>query len=168
MKKIRFFIISMMLILALSACGNGNRSNSNKKTTEYNENSMVDIYYPKNNNVVAANEKYQIKQPDSVSAALEEIMLCMKNYLDERMTYNTYLLDADSNLTLHFVCNGEYNREYTLLAKAAVCQTVFQIKEINSINIVISDSADKILEENFYLRNSFYFYEYEDEELINQ
>ena len=168
MKKIRYFIISIMLVLVLSACENGNSSSNNKKTTENNENGVVDIYYPNDNNVAAAKEKYQIKQPDSVPAALEEIMLCMKNYLDEGMTYNTYLLDVDSNLTLEFVCNGEYNREYILLAKAAVCQTVFQIKDINSISIVIYDSANQILEENFYLRNSFYFYEYEDEELINQ
>lgn len=157
MKKTLSFLFLVLLLVSITACGK-----SNKEEIPTNENSMVDIYYPKDKEVVISDEKYQIKQPDSVSYSVEELMVCLMDRLDERMEYHTYLIDGDNNVTLWFVCSGEYNREYMLLAKAAVACTLFQIESINSVSIKVSDEAGNSIGDNLYLRDSFYFYDYEN------
>lgn len=158
MKKSLVLALVLMLLFALTGCG---KDSKNEVTT--NENSMVDIYYPNGNSVVKSDEKYQIKQPDSVSYSVEELMACIMNKLDSSIEYNTYLIDADNNVTLQFVCNDAYDREYFLLAKASVVETLFQIEAINSVNIKVFDKTGTSIGDNLYLRDSFYFYDYEDE-----
>ena len=155
MKKLLIMVLAMMLPFFLGGC----KDKGDSTAVQSNENSMVDIYYPEDNNVVKLEDKYQIKQPDSISASVEEIMLQLMEKLDERMEYHTYLIDADNNVTLQFVCNREYNKEYLLLAKAAIVETLFQIEDINSVTIKISDAAGNVIADNLFLRNSFYFYE---------
>lgn len=158
MKKSLVLALVLMLLFALTGCG---KDSKNEVTT--NENSMVDIYYPNGNSVVQSDEKYQIKQPDSIPYSVEELMTCLMDRLDDRMKYHTYLIDADNNVTLQFVCNGDYNREYLLLAKASVVETLFQIEAINSVNIKVFDEMGNSVDDNLYLRDSFYFYDNEDE-----
>lgn len=158
MKKYVLMLILIFGALSFSAC----KKEDTPKTTEANENSMVNIYYPGAESVITGKERYQIKQPDSVTSSVEELMTCLMPYLDDRMEYHTYLLDGDDNLTLQFVCNGEYDKEYMLLSYAAITRTLFQVKDINSISISVTDLQGDTLENNFYLRNSFYFYDYQD------
>ncbi len=130
--------------------------------------SMIDIYYPQENNIIKSKEQYQLKQPDSVSASVEEIMTVLMTKLDEEMTYSTYMLDSKNNLTLNFQFLEEYSAEYKLLATAAITKTLFQVEDINGIQITITDSQGKVLSDNFYLRESFYFYDYEENEDLNE
>ncbi len=164
MKKILIMLLAMLMLFSFTAC-----KQDDDEVEEYttNENSMIEIYYPTDNKVVKSEEKYQIKQPDSVSAAVEEIMLCLKEKLDESLEYHTYMLDGDNNVSLEFTSNGEYNTEYILLAKAAVVQTIFQVKDIKSVNIKITDIGGNVISENHFLRDSFYFYDYVEDETLN-
>lgn len=152
---ITFFLL---ICFSMTSCGE-----NKEKNVATNEKSMVDIYYPEENGIVKSDERYQIKQPDSISYSVEEIMTCLMDRLDERMEYHTYMIDGDNNISLQFVCNGEYNREYQLLAKAAVVETIFQIDAINSVTIHVSDESGDVLTDNLYLRDSFYFYDYNEE-----
>ncbi len=160
MKKILILIMTITMVLSLVGCGEKEK----KKEDDSKANGVVDIYYPEDKGVVKDKETYQIKQPDSLSASVEELMACLMDKLDERMEYHTYLIDADNDVTLQFVCNGEFNREYMLLAKAAIVETLFQIESINSVSIYIADVNGNSIAENLYLRGSFYFYDYEEEQ----
>lgn len=161
MKRYILMLVMAFAVIFTTSCNKEEKAESTEPT-ELNENSMADIYYPDVKQVVKGEKRYQLKQPDSISSSVEELMACIMSYLDERMEYHTYLLDGDDNLTLQFTCNGEYDKEYMLLSYAAVTRTLFQIKDINSISIALSDAQGDIIESNFYLRNSFYFYDYQD------
>lgn len=163
MKKLLLMLSAMIMMISFTAC----KQDDEEAVVQTNENSMIEIYYPADNKVVKSDEKYQIKQPDSVSASVEEIMLQLKDKLDDSMEYHTYMLDGENNVSLEFVSNGDYNTEYILLAKAAVVETLFQIDDIKSVNIKISSNGGNVLSDNRFLRDSFYFYDYVEDETLN-
>ena len=163
MKKILIAILALLMCFSFCSC----KKKENEANVQLSENSMADIYYPKGNKVVKSEEQYQIKQPDSLSASVEELMLQLKDKLDESMEYYTYLIDADNNVSLEFISQGEYNREYILLAKAAVVETLFQMEGINSIKIKISDVDGNVIGEDSYMEDSFYFYDYSENDDLN-
>lgn len=158
MKRSLVITFFLLLCFSMTSCGE-----NKEKSVSTNEKNMVNIYYPEGNGIVKSDEKYQIKQPDSISYSVEEIMACLMDELDDRMEYHTYMIDGDNNITLRFVCNGEYNREYLLLAKAAVVETIFQIDAINSVTIYVYDESGGVLTDNLYMRDSFYFYDHNEE-----
>ena len=164
MKKSILAFLLTILMLSLAGCGKSNTSDTPQTVVG----SMIDIYYPEENNIIKSKEQYQLKQPDSVSASVEEIMAVLVTKLDEEMTYSTYMLDSKNNLTLNFQFLEEYSAEYKLLATAAITKTLFQVEDINGIQIIITDSQGKVLSDNFYLRESFYFYDYADNDNLNE
>lgn len=162
MKKIVSIFLSLLLMLTLTACGD-----KKEKTTivEQTGSGMIDIYYPMNNKVVKSETPYQIKQPDSVSASVEEVMAAIMVYLQEDMTYYTYMLDADNRVSLELAMVEDYDSVFTLLADASIVKTLFQIKEIQGVRIHLVDKDGNEIEDSMYTSDSFYFYDYEDQNL---
>lgn len=120
---------------------------------------MISIYYPGNTQILKDKEPYQIKQPDSITVSVEEIMAAMSGKLEqEKIQYHTYMIDADNNVTLEFTLTGEYDKEYFLLARAAVTKTLFQLEDINNIIIILDDDIGQVLLNESYGRDSFYYY----------
>lgn len=120
---------------------------------------MINIYYPGNTQILKDNEPYQIKQPDSITVSVEEIMAAMSGKLkQEKIQYHTYMIDADNNVTLEFTLTGEYDKEYFLLARAAVTKTLFQLEDIKNIIIILDDDNGQVLLNESYGRDSFYYY----------
>lgn len=139
-----------------TACGKTGES-GDTDTEELGEN-MISIYYPEGIQILKDNEPYQIKQPDSITVSVEEIMVAMSEKLEqEKIQYHTYMIDADNNVTLEFILTGEYDKEYFLLTRAAVTKTLFQLENIKSIIIILDDNGEILLKES-YGRDSFYYY----------
>ena len=164
MKKIKLIYLTILIMLLSSAC----KKEEEKISVVQTGGGMIDIYYPEGYQVVKAKEQYQIKQPDSVSACVEEIMTQYVYLLDEGLVYHTYLIDTDNNVTLQFVSEFEGEKEYELLAKAAITETMFQIDDIKSVSIVISNLSGDVISSDLYLRDSFYFYDYQDTSLNSE
>lgn len=149
-------IIGMMLIC--TACGGQQKQ---VQVPSGSDESKIYIYYPDGNKIVRDTEQYQIKLPDSVSSAVEETMAVLLQKLDSNMVYHTYMLDGDNNLTLDFTLDKVQAKERILLTDAAICETLFQIDAIHSINILFFNSDGEELRNNAYTRDSFYFYDYD-------
>lgn len=165
MKKYLMLLMAGMLLF-VTACGKS--KDSVAIVENQNENSIY-IYYPVADGIETHDDMYQIKQPDSLSAAVEETMAAIAvDAWNESITYHTYMLDADNNLSLDFYASEMPDTKNKLLASAAICQTLFQLSDINSITLrVFSDEEEMILEDTYH-RESFYFYGYEDSVLNNR
>lgn len=165
MKKISVMSLCLLLMLALSACGKSKDEEINY--TYAVGGSTVGIYYPSGYQVACDKELYQLKQPDSVTASIEEIMNIVIGKLNAAYTYHTYMIDEDGNLTLEFIRGGEGDADYEYLMKASVATTLFQIEDIDNINFNIVDAG--VDEDNIssYNRASFYFYNYDEKTGLN-
>lgn len=162
--KIISFLFVMLLSLILSACNKDNNNSAND-TLAKKENSIF-IFYPDNFEVVLDEAVYQLKQPDSLVASIEEIMSVLSPKLDSNVVaYHTYMLGENNDVTLEFTQNGEIANDYLLLTKAAVTSTLFQLKDINTISIQLTDLAGNILFDEAFDRNSFFYYDSNVEEL---
>lgn len=159
--KRRTGIILVICVMAIcTACGD------NRKRVRVSSNandSLVNIYYPGEKEILVCEEQYQIKLPDSVSSSVEEVMTVLMQNINQELVYHTYMLDVSNNLSLEFTVDEEMTREEMILIDASICQTLFQIDEINNITIRVLDDAGKELRNNFYMRDSFYFYDYDEE-----
>ncbi len=145
------------MMALLSACGKTGESEDTG--TEVLGENMISIYYPENTQILKDKEPYQIKQPDSITVSVEEIMAAMSGKLEqEKIQYHTYMIDADNNVTLEFTLTGEYDKEYFLLARAAVTKTLFQLEDIKNIIIILDDDNGQALLNESYGRDSFYYY----------
>ncbi len=162
MKKIYVVFLLASLLFALSGCG---KEVKQQVVPVVGNEGMINIYYPADNMVQRDEEPYQIKQTDSVSASVEEVMSALAVKLQEHMTYYTYMLDVDNNVSLEFALIDEVGDEYLLMANAAIAKTLFQVNGINGVGINISDSKGRMISEKLYRADSFYFYDYDDTSL---
>lgn len=162
MKKYVMLAIFSMLLL-LTACGSKSEQIAIVETPNDNK---IFIYHPTASGIVADEEMYQVKQPDSLSAAVEETMTALDDEeTNHTITYHTYMLDTDNNLSLDFYADELPDAKTKLLANAAICQTLFQLSDISSITIRIMHEDEDLLQEDYYTRDSFFFYGYEDESM---
>ena len=159
MKKISviFFVV---ICLILISCGKKTNDNKDeKKKVNILESNMIYMYYPEDNKVVAADDLFQLKQPDSTAASIEEIMMNIMNYFDGSLVYNTYMLDSNNYVSLEFTLFGEYDNVYYLLAKSAIVRTLYQLNDIKNIKIVLYNEAGEVIKEESLERDSIYYYD---------
>lgn len=165
MKKIAVLSLCLLLMLGMTSCGKSEDTDISYTYTVGG--STVGIYYPEGYEVVCDKDLYQLKQPDSVTASIEEIMGAITNRLKDVYNYHTYMIDEKGDLTLEFTLNGEADSDYEYLMKAAVATSLFQIETIDNITFrIISDNSE---EESMssYTRESFYFHNYDEETGLN-
>ena len=166
MKKIINLLMCVMLVCLLAGCSK--EEHRTDKPAYDVGGSNVNIYFPRGNEIVCDDEQYQLKQPDSVAASVEEIMGVISGKLSRGLSYHTYMLDEQSNLALEFVVNeGALATEYELLAKASVAKTLFQLNDIGSIQINITNAESGEVSSNLYTNQSFYFYGYDTKSGLN-
>ena len=156
--KLAALLFAMLFLLA--GCKN-NSTDEETSSTESRapETTMVYIYHPDGSKVVVEEERYQLKQPDMAAASIEEIMTVIAPYYEERMSYRTYMLDSENVVTLEFSINGDYNKEYYLLAKGAITRTLYQITDISMIRIVLYNEDEEIISDEILDRESIYYYD---------
>ncbi len=145
------------MLFTLTSCDKENKKKN--VTTEAVKENVINVYYPEGDTLVQDSEGYQVKQPDTLTAAVEEVMTVMSAKLGtEIIQYHTYMIDGENNVTLDFLLVGEYDKEYFLLARAAVTKTLFQLDDIKNINITLTDNSGEVVLEESYDRNSFFYY----------
>lgn len=156
------YIIILCVIFALLLTGCGKKDSIGEYPVYMVGGSKVNIYYPMGDEMVCEEEQYQLKQPDSIVASVEELMSIIPTHLKGNLIYHTYMFDEKNNLTLDFVLEGEAcEKEYELLTKASVAKTLFQLKDMGSIRINISSAEGTIISSDVYNSDSFYFYGYD-------
>ncbi len=167
MKKIKI-IFSMCLIL-LFCVGCGKKDDKDNPVYKYETGkSSVNIYYPDIRKVACDKEQYQLKQPDSATASIEELMTELVPFLKETYSYHTYMLNEDGNLSLEFVVSEEREKDYELLLSASVSKTLFQLESIKKITFDLVATDDTLLDSKAYSRGDFYFYDYDDDMELNK
>ncbi|MDD6327523.1 MAG: GerMN domain-containing protein [Lachnospiraceae bacterium] len=161
-------IIVCVLVVLFGVAGCGKKTEHTTVVKTDNE-SLVWIYYPTSDGISARTEQYQIKQPDSISAAVEEAMTALaSDTWGFPVQYHTFMLDSDNNLMLDFYSESMLDATSCLLMDASVCQTLFQLPELKSISIRLLMADDTELSRKTYERDSFYFYGYEETGLNNK
>lgn len=161
-------VLLLAIMLLQVGCSKKVEKQNNNITTEDIPESYIDIYYCDESDVEILNKGYQIKQLGNLSASIEEVLVFLttnkiadkkRNYFQDGITYNGYVIDESNNLTVTFKLDKEnYDMIDFYLTKAALCSTLFQIQEINTVSIVL-DRVDNVnLENDIYNRKSFYYY----------
>ena len=159
------FIFKLM-IAALLVTGVGCKkkaSDKDEQTTQSNapEGTLISIYHPEDSDIVVESERYQLKQPDSTAASIEEIMAVIAPCYEDKLLYKTYMLDSNNVVTLEFEMVEEYTKEYYLLAKASIIRTLYQIDDISLIRITIYSDDEKVVSEEELDRDSILYYDEE-------
>lgn len=163
MKNKIIIILTICFVFVFTACGK--EQNQKEKTTDEVGGNVINIYYPEGAGIAVDKQGYQIKQPDSLTASVEEVMSAFSERLgSDIIAYHTYMIDADNDVTLEFLLVKDYEKEYFLLARAAVVKTLFQIDDIEKITIMLSDKEGQPVVNESYDRNSFYYYGYDEAE----
>lgn len=160
-------IVALMCVCGLCGCSrplSNDEDNNSSSAQDINVDSVniVKVYYVSNGKIVAEDDQYQIKQPDSVMAAAEELMNQAAEHFDSNvLEYKSYMIDEDNNLDIEFVQNGEVSKEELFLTKAAFLNTIFQIENIGQVKIILEDGNKKIVDTDIYSKDSLYFYDYD-------
>lgn len=157
-------IIYILMIAALASAFTGckkNASENEEQTTQSSvpEGTLINIYHPEDSDVVVEDERYQLKQPDSTAASIEEIMAVIAPYYEDKLLYKTYMLDSNNVVSLEFEMVEEYTKEYYLLAKASIVRTLYQISDISLIRITIYSEDDKPISEEELDKDSIFYYD---------
>ncbi len=157
MKKIIRTGLIFILCLFLTSCGDDKVDTSGDKP----ENNVLEIYYPKGNVVENKQGGYQLKQPDSVTASVEELMTEILNIFDGSILSYSYMLDENNNLSIDMTMVGGCTKEYGVLTMASVSETLFQIKGVENILINLLDENGNVTNSQQVNKSTFYFYGYE-------
>ena len=159
-KRIIYILMIAVLASAFTGCKK-NASENEEQTTQSSapEGTLINIYHPEDSDVVVEDERYQLKQPDSTAASIEEIMAVIAPYYEDKLLYKTYMLDSNNVVSLEFEMVEEYTKEYYLLAKASIIRTLYQISDISLIRITIYSEDDKPISEEELDKDSIFYYD---------
>lgn len=166
MKRTLVLVLTIILILSITGCGNEKKQN-NKEEASINSNT-IQVFVVEENSIVKADTLCQLKQPDILTASVEEVMTAVIYEFGDKLPSYTYMIDEKNSITLEVVLGGKYSKEENLLIMAAITNTLFQIKDIPTIRIIMNTSEGEKVADELYLRDSFYYYDYEDDELFNE
>ncbi len=151
-------LISLILVFSLLFCGCDNSKETTAETTVNNKSNYVYVYYPEGNNIVLSQDGYQLKQPDSITHSVEEVMsVCLEVYAGKMESYS-YMVDDDNNVSLEITMADECSREYGLLTMASVSDTLFQLDKMGNVKITLFDMEGEMLDSKLILRNTIYYY----------
>ena len=126
--RISVGLIAILLLSVMSGCVVA--QNIESQTTEqepvFNDAGTVQLYYVNDMEVVPEDDRYQLKQPDSLFSSLEEVMGAM--HLSGGIAFESYSIDTDNNILLDITIEEGVSEEDILLNKLAIIKS---IKELN-------------------------------------
>ncbi len=158
-KKTAALLMLCMLVQAMYGCSAPWSEKKDKASTATVEN-MIELYFPVDKKVEKTEQGYQIKQPDSLPAAVEEVMAELLRVQSDFLSYYTYNLDEGNNLLLEIRLTADFSTETVLLIRASVTKTLFQLSEIKSIHLVLYPAEGDALSDEVCDRASFFYYAY--------
>ena len=162
MKKISLVLLIFAQCCFLLSCDKADRQAAREDTAVEMENS-ISIYYPGEQGLSEVEDRYQLKQPDSLAASVEEVLgEMLEAFGAEKVSFDAFILDDTNNLTLQMTVYQEADKDYLHIAKAAVAGTLFQLNDIESIRVEISGEENEAVITETMGPSTFYYY---DEEL---
>ena len=170
-KYIALNLIAVIMLICLTGCSMPFSGKGADLESEYVRpgNGEAYIYYHEDMSIKRRDNVYQIRQPDVLSASVEELLGELMKEYEGIFSFYTYMFD-ESNIRLEvsFTAASPLSREEVLLSTASVCTTLFQLDGISAIKINISDDDNKILLSEDYDRSSFFFGGYDSAEGYNE
>ena len=154
--RISVGLIAILLLSVMSGCVVA--QNIESQTTEqepvFNDAGTVQLYYVNDMEVVPEDDRYQLKQPDSLFSSLEEVMGAM--HLSGGIAFESYSIDTDNNILLDITIEEGVSEEDILLNKLAIIKS---IKELNGAGDIALSISGKISEMATYTDSSFFYYD---------
>ena len=125
----------------------------------------VQLYHVEDMSVVPDSERYQLKQPDSISDSIEEVMNQLE--LLGGLSFTGYNIDKDGNIVLYLAADG-LSEEKLLLSKAAIVKSVSGLNKTGDTVITIEDAAGNEIDSEIYRDNAFFYYDDAEDSAINK
>lgn len=154
--RIKSFYVMIILIavFCLCGCGNSKKIDAEEETTTAQTAGTVQIYHVEGTTVKPDGDVYQLKQPDNISAALEEVT----EQLNKGKFFNIerFTVDENSNILFYVVEKQELTQEQILLNKAAIVKSVESL-DVNDIAITLENVNGEEVETATYTDSSFYY-----------
>lgn len=154
--RIKSFYVMIILIavFCLCGCGNSKKIDAEEETTAAQTAGTVQIYHVEGTAVKPDGDVYQLKQPDNISAALEEVT----EQLNKGKFFNIerFTVDENSNILFYVVEKQELTQEQILLNKAAIVKSVESL-DVNDIAITLENVNGEEVETATYTDSSFYY-----------
>ncbi len=148
-------IMSMSLSL-LSGCGDAPSSTSVTTESVVLKAGTVQLYHATDTGVEPDSERYQLMQPDNLSAALEEVIEQLT--LSDKLTIDKYLIDETRNVTLFVTVKEGITEEELLLNRAAIVRSIGGL-EAGDVAMVMTNEAGEEIDRATYTDASFYYYD---------
>ncbi len=148
--------LSIVMLISITACGDS--AGSSMATTENvtSKAGSVQLYHATETAVEPDDDRYQLVQPDNLSAALEEVIENMT--LSSKMTIEKYLIDENRNITLFIDITEDISEEEILLNQAAIIKSIQGI-DVGEICITLQDQNENEVSTATYTDASFYYYD---------
>ena len=125
----------------------------------------VQLYHVEDMSVIPDSERYQLKQPDSISDSIEEVMNQLE--LLGGLSFTGYNIDKDGNIVLYLAADG-LSEEKLLLSKAAIVKSVSGLNKTGDTVITIEDAAGNEIDSEIYRDNAFFYYDDAEDSAINK
>lgn len=152
------YLINLILLISFGLSGCGAQTESSTETVNNKTENSVFVCYPDGDEVVKAEDSYQLKQPDSIVPAVEEVMSVSLDYYEGNIESYSYMVDDNNNVTLDITLADDCGREYYLLTMASVSDTIFQMDMVESVRITLLSKEGETLDSKLILRNTIYHY----------
>ena len=110
------------------------------------EDKGITVYHVEGRSVVAAEERFRPKQPDSVASSLEETMAVIP--LVEGVRVTGYTMAEENAVTLSLQVEDAVSRETLLLEKAALVNTLEQIRNIGRMKLSVKNTEGETVYEH--------------------
>jgi Signal transduction histidine kinase len=170
--KESFITIGGLFLSLISGCFTFTACSSTAPSTEETTiESIVDsagtvqLYHVEGINIAADNDRFQLKQPDSLSDSVEEVMNQLQ--LIEGLSFTGYLIDKDGNIDLSMQAEG-LTEEQLLLSKAAIVKSVSGLSKSGETIITITDESGVLIESASYRDNAFFYYDDAEDSAVNK
>ena len=166
-----YILILMLITLCISGCSYPFGTNGSKKENEVAKPGYGEayIYYYDDMRIIRRENVYQLRQPDVLTASVEELLSELMKEFEGIFSFYTYMFDENNvKLEVSFTATRPLTREEYLLSTAALCNTLFQLDGITGIKVNIHDEDDKVLLSEDYNRSSFFFGGYDRSEGFNE
>ncbi len=161
-KTLGVLCLALAMATATAACGKTEETTgiATPQNAVDTEKSLITLYYSQGEELFQEEEPYQLKQPDSISNSVDEVMTAQQ--MPDGISYTGFSVDEDNNLYLTVSVEREVSTEELLLNKAAIVSTMEQLQGVSSIQISFRSPDGTVLDDAEYNADSFYYYEEED------
>lgn len=158
---VTFLVLTLFVMVALCGCDDITVTDEIAKQNESLTSvaGTVQLYHATEDGVEPDEGRYQLKQPDNLSAALEELIEQMQ--IGENLQIERYAIDENRNITLYIVEAENLSEEQKLLSEAAIVRSI-QGLDVKSIQIILKDSDGKEVDTATYTDSSFYYYQLDE------